>query len=93
MAAKDETAAALDARIARSVEKREREWERRVEMLLKERERMGRALMWTWGEKEVGEKSKENVYAEDGRKLKQGYRYKYANASANGSRGGKKTSL
>lgn len=93
IAAKDETAAALDARIARSVEKREREWERRVEMLLKERERMGRALMWTWGEKEVGEKSKENVYAEDGRKLKQGYRYKYANASANGSRGGKKTSL
>ena len=89
--AKDETAVALDSRFARSVEKREKEWERRVEMLLKERERMSRALMWTWGEKEVGEKSKENVYAEDGRKLKQGYRYKYATAFASGHRSGKKT--
>ncbi|KAL4936192.1 hypothetical protein BDV06DRAFT_205499 [Aspergillus oleicola] len=52
IASKDETAAAMDLRIAKSVEKREREWERRVEMLLKERERMGKALLWTWGEKE-----------------------------------------
>lgn len=50
---KDETAAAMDLRIAKSVEKREREWERRVELLLKEREKMGKALLWTWGEKEV----------------------------------------
>ncbi|KAL4903485.1 hypothetical protein BDW74DRAFT_156475 [Aspergillus multicolor] len=49
---KDETAAAMDLRIAKSVEKREREWERRVELLLKEREKMGKALLWTWGEKE-----------------------------------------
>ncbi|KAL4923726.1 putative spindle pole body associated protein SnaD [Aspergillus undulatus] len=49
---KDETAAAMDVRIAKSVEKREKEWERRVELLLKERERMGKALLWTWGEKE-----------------------------------------
>ncbi|KAL4958966.1 putative spindle pole body associated protein SnaD [Aspergillus stella-maris] len=60
IASKDETAAAMDQRIAKSVEKREREWERRVEMLLKERERMGKALLWTWGEKEnPGQHSKD----------------------------------
>ncbi|KAL2845234.1 hypothetical protein BJY01DRAFT_214437 [Aspergillus pseudoustus] len=53
IAAKDATAAAMDVRIAKSVEKREREWERRVELLLKEREKMSRALLWTWGEKEL----------------------------------------
>lgn len=84
IAVKDETAAAMDARIARSVEKREKEWERRVDLLLKERERMGKALLWTWGEKEVGDGKKENVYGEDGKKLKQGYRYKYANAQRRG---------
>ncbi|PWY79583.1 hypothetical protein BO70DRAFT_371653 [Aspergillus heteromorphus CBS 117.55] len=44
----------LESRIARSVEKREKEWQRRVDLLLKERERMSRALMWSWGEKELG---------------------------------------
>ncbi|KAL3459828.1 hypothetical protein BJX64DRAFT_264165 [Aspergillus heterothallicus] len=53
IAAKDGTAAAMDLRIAKSVEKREREWERRVELLLKEREKMSRALLWSWGEKEL----------------------------------------
>ncbi|KAL2794143.1 hypothetical protein BJX66DRAFT_304497 [Aspergillus keveii] len=53
VAAKDETTAAMDLRIAKSVEKREREWERRLELLLKERERMSRALLWSWGENEV----------------------------------------
>ncbi|RAL07001.1 putative spindle pole body associated protein SnaD, partial [Aspergillus homomorphus CBS 101889] len=85
VAAKEETAAAVDERIARSVEKREKEWQRRVELLLKERERMGRALMWSWGEKEVGgaggDSGKENLAVvgqdEKGRR-KQGYRYKYA---------------
>lgn len=91
IASKDETAAAMDLRIAKSVEKREREWERRVELLLKERERMGKALLWTWGEKEnprdkdskskynskpaADKNDKENV-DEDG-KRRQPYRYKY----------------
>ncbi|KAL4951539.1 hypothetical protein BDW69DRAFT_169814 [Aspergillus filifer] len=61
IASKEETAAAMDLRIAKSVEKREREWERRVEMLLKERERMSKALLWTWGEKEnPGQHSKDD---------------------------------
>ncbi|RLL94217.1 hypothetical protein CFD26_101117 [Aspergillus turcosus] len=76
IAAKEEAAAALDERIARSVEKREKEWERRVDLLLKERERMAKALMWAWGEKEVGD-VKENL-GEDGRRARQAYRYKYA---------------
>ncbi|KAL2863505.1 putative spindle pole body associated protein SnaD [Aspergillus lucknowensis] len=85
IATKDETAASMDLRIARSVEKREREWERRVELLLKERETMSKALLWSWGEKEVPhikgkdkttESDKENA-DEDGGKRRQGYRYKY----------------
>lgn len=76
IAVKEEAAAALDQRIARSVEKREKEWERRVDLLLKERERMAKALMWAWGEKEVGD-VKENL-GEDGRRVRQAYRYKYA---------------
>ncbi|KAL3469580.1 hypothetical protein BJX99DRAFT_241027 [Aspergillus californicus] len=79
--ARDETASAMDLRIAKSVEKREREWERRVDLLLKERERMSKALLWSWGEKEVPKENvsddKENV-GEDGGKRRQGYRYKYA---------------
>ncbi|PYH42756.1 putative spindle pole body associated protein SnaD [Aspergillus saccharolyticus JOP 1030-1] len=79
LAAKEETAAAVDERIARSVEKREKEWQRRIELLLKERERMGRALMWSWGEKEVGgEKENLAVTEDEKRRSKQGYRYKYA---------------
>ncbi|RAH73708.1 putative spindle pole body associated protein SnaD, partial [Aspergillus aculeatinus CBS 121060] len=74
LATKEETAAAVDERIARSVEKREKEWQRRVELLLKERERMGRALMWSWGEKEFGGGG--GATDEKGRR-KQGYRYKY----------------
>ncbi|PYH98397.1 hypothetical protein BO71DRAFT_395348 [Aspergillus ellipticus CBS 707.79] len=83
IATKDEAAAAVDERIARSVEKREKEWQRRVDLLLKERERMSRALMWSWGEKELGgadddDDNKENV-DEKGRR-KQAYKYKFAHA-------------
>jgi predicted nuclease with TOPRIM domain len=87
IAAKDESAAAVDERIALSVEKREREWERRVDLLLKERDRMAKALMMYWGEKEMGRGP--GVLAEgkgnrrrDGdpadAKSGQAYRYKYA---------------
>lgn len=73
--AKDAAAAALDAKFASVLKKREAVWESRIEKLLHERERMGKALLWTWGEKEVGEANKEalpkQIYA-------QGYRYKYA---------------
>lgn len=81
IATKDETAAAVDERIARSVEKREKEWQRRVDLLLKERERMSRALMWSWGEKEMGsvkDTDKENVAVDEKGRKRQAYRYKYA---------------
>ncbi|GLA72877.1 hypothetical protein AtubIFM55763_003771 [Aspergillus tubingensis] len=81
IATKDETAAAVDERIARSVEKREKEWQRRVDLLLKERERMSRALMWSWGGKEMGsvkENDKENVTVDEKGRKRQAYRYKYA---------------
>ncbi|KAI9373771.1 hypothetical protein BJX61DRAFT_501538 [Aspergillus egyptiacus] len=76
IAAKNETASAMDLRIAKSVEKREREWERRVELLLKERERMSKALLWSWGEKELPHDDKE--YRDEDGKRRQAYRYKYA---------------
>ncbi|KAJ5512735.1 hypothetical protein N7463_002287 [Penicillium fimorum] len=88
IAAKDETAAAIDQRIALSVDKREREWERRIDLLLKERDRMAKALMMSWGEKELGRgpgplaEGKENRRRDRERdvdaKNGQAYRYKYA---------------
>ncbi|KXG50138.1 uncharacterized protein PGRI_061050 [Penicillium griseofulvum] len=84
IAAKDETAAAIDQRIALSVDKREREWERRIDLLLKERDRMAKALMVSWGEKELGRgplaEGKENRRRERDGDVKSGqaYRYKYA---------------
>ncbi|CAI7669666.1 unnamed protein product [Penicillium pancosmium] len=85
IAAKDETSAAVDQRIALSVDKREQEWERRVDLLLEERDRMAKALMMYWGEKEMGRgpgvlaDDKENR-GESTTDSKQGqaYRYKYA---------------
>jgi DNA repair exonuclease SbcCD ATPase subunit len=84
IATKDETSAAVDQRIALSVDKREREWERRIDLLLKERDRMAKALMMAWGEKEVGRgpgpltEGKENRVREGEVKSGQAYRYKYA---------------
>ncbi|KAJ5317745.1 hypothetical protein PENANT_c004G05129 [Penicillium antarcticum] len=83
IAAKDETSAAVDQRIALSVDKREREWERRVDLLLKERDRMAKALMMSWGEKELGRgpgplaEGKENRRKDGEGKSGQAYRYKY----------------
>lgn len=97
IAAKDETAAAMDERIALSVDKREREWERRVDLLLKERDRMAKALMMYWGEKEMGRGP--GVLAEgkeqrrrDGERAeaKPGQAYKYKFAEKRKSRGGEK---
>lgn len=55
IAIKDDATVAVDQRIARSLEKREKEWQRRVDLLLRERDRMGKALMIAWTEKEAGE--------------------------------------
>ena len=48
--------AELEARFAEAVEAREREWRRRVRLLFREREKMGKALMWSWGREEEGAK-------------------------------------
>ncbi|CDM35835.1 hypothetical protein DTO013E5_5357 [Penicillium roqueforti] len=90
IAGKDETAAAMDQRIALSVDKREREWERRIDLLLKERDRMAKALMMSWGENELGRgpgslaesHGKESRRRDRDRDVEaksgQAYRYKYA---------------
>ena len=48
--------AELEAHFAEAVEEREREWRRRVRLLFREREKMGKALMWGWGREEEGAK-------------------------------------
>ena len=63
---------ALETRFAEAVESREREWRRRVAVLFRERELMGKALMVGWGKEEVGAA----VKGSDGG---QGYRYRYKN--------------
>ncbi|KAE8145437.1 hypothetical protein BDV25DRAFT_164701 [Aspergillus avenaceus] len=75
IAIKDETAAELDQRISRTVDKREKEWQRRIERLLEERDRMGKAFLWVTGEKELGENKESR---DDSGRRKQAYRYKHA---------------
>lgn len=76
IAVKNEAAAAVDQRIAWSVEKREKEWQRRVDLLLRDRDRMGKALMVSWAEKESGE-TKMNKLGEGKDADGLYYRYKY----------------
>lgn len=97
IAAKEESAAAVDERVALSVDKREREWERRVDLLLKERDRMAKALMMAWGEKEMGRgpgalaEGKENRRRDGERSdSKQGQAYKYKYVEKRKSRSGEK---
>ena len=75
VAIKDEAAAVVDQRIARALDKREKEWRRREEILLREMDRMGNALMISWAENEAEGKNKLEGVAADGRIR---YRYKYA---------------
>ena len=60
--------AELEIRFAQAMEAREQEWQRRAQLLFKERDRMGKVLLHSWGRKEVGMKRGE----------KQAYRYKYS---------------
>ena len=48
--------AELEAHFAEAVEEREKEWRRRVQLLFREREKMGKALMWGWGREDEGAK-------------------------------------
>ena len=61
--------AELEAHFAEAVEDREREWRRRVQLLFREREKMGKALMWGWGREEEGPKG--------AMEREQRYRYKF----------------
>ncbi|KAL1956794.1 hypothetical protein VTO42DRAFT_6744 [Malbranchea cinnamomea] len=79
--AKDATAAAMDTKFASVLKKREEVWEARVERLLRDREKMGKILLWTWGEKEIGDTKRDG----NGNRSKKGkkpdgpqaYQYKY----------------
>ena len=58
----------LEKRFSHAIEKREAEWHRRVQLLFKERDKMGKALLREWGRDEIGKKD---------RGERQAYRYKY----------------
>ena len=60
----------LDTRFAETMDAREREWRRRIAVLFREREMMGKALMTGWGREDVGKE----VKGQDGG---QGYRYRF----------------
>ena len=60
--------AELERRFEQAMETREREWMRRANLLFREREKMGKVLLQSWGRDEVGP-------AEKGER--QAYRYKY----------------
>ncbi|KAG8529735.1 uncharacterized protein KY384_005216 [Bacidia gigantensis] len=66
--ANNDVNAELEARLLEKMEAREQEWHRRAQLLFKERDRMSKALLHSWGREEVGTKKGE----------KQAYRYKYA---------------
>lgn len=92
--AKDEAAVELDHRVASSVDKRESEWERRVNIILKERDRLAKALMQTWGEKEMGTgpgglADGKEKRRRDGEKVDakgQAYRYRYVQRTSSKSK-------
>ncbi|OJD24038.1 hypothetical protein ACJ73_04604 [Blastomyces percursus] len=79
--AKESAAKAIDRKFAGVLKKREEVWEARVEGLLKDRERMGEILMWTWGKEEFGgpAAASDGMVSGHGKENKppQAYKYKY----------------
>ncbi|MCJ1250677.1 hypothetical protein MMC30_007905 [Trapelia coarctata] len=67
---------ALDERVASVFQKREKEWRRRIRLVLRDRDMMGKALMWTWGKDEVGERERE-VIVNGERVVEKGMGYRY----------------
>ncbi|KAL9612694.1 MAG: hypothetical protein Q9167_002730 [Letrouitia subvulpina] len=64
----------LEAMFAKAMEDREREWRRRIKVVFKDRERIGKALLMAWGREECGKA---------GEGERQMYRYKYVNRDGN----------
>ena len=58
---------ALEARFAIAVEEREKEWRKRIGLLLKERDKMGKILLYEWGKDELGKNGND----------RQEYRYRF----------------
>lgn len=90
--AKDAASIAINEEFAKTLRRREEEWDARINRLLRDRERMSKVLMWSWGENEVGRASKGNVVEDvdkknkaKGRKAmpKQGYKYKFVEKDTN----------
>ena len=73
---------ALEERFSQAFKKREKEWRRRIGVVLRDRDMMGKALMWTWGKEEVGERDEEREVHGHGlrdgvRSVEKGMGYRY----------------
>ena len=75
---------ALEERFSQAFEKREKEWRRRIGVVLRDRDMMGKTLMWTWGKEEVGERRDKADVGGEGLRDKvrsvgkgMGYRYRF----------------
>lgn len=64
----------LEAEFQTTIDKREKEWRRRMAVMFEEREKMEKALLWAWGKGELGDGA---VKVGEGGEVKQGYRYRY----------------
>ncbi len=64
----------LEAEFKETMDEREKEWRRRMTVMLSEREKMGKALLWAWGKEEIGG---DKVTKGEGGEQKQGFRYRY----------------
>lgn len=67
--------AALERKFIESMEEREEEWRRRVELLLRDRDRMSKVLMSEWGRGEMGPPAVGRRNGEEGQV--QAYKYRY----------------
>ncbi|PGH27184.1 hypothetical protein AJ80_01141 [Polytolypa hystricis UAMH7299] len=45
---------AMDSKFASMLRKRDETWQRRIDRIFTDREQMGKVMMWSWGENEVG---------------------------------------
>ncbi|KAI4201387.1 MAG: hypothetical protein LQ350_003306 [Teloschistes chrysophthalmus] len=65
-----EVSEGVEGTVEERMEEREREWRRRIKVVLRDRERLARVLMEGWGREECG-------VPKEGEGGRQGYRYKY----------------
>lgn len=78
----EEVNAEMDGKVERVMEEREREWRRRIKVVLRDRERIAKVLMLGWGREEFGEGGKGEMG--EGVGGRQMYRYRFLGSGGKG---------